>query len=116
MDYQLIVNTVLNELFSECGNIITLHPTQREIVIASIAHTLKNVLDVEQELEVLPIIQSMATSELILTDNYCECHYCTLSGVPLDKRRATIKPEEHDADCPVRLAAAWLEEQRKTQP
>ncbi len=42
-----IVSTVISELFQECGNIITLHPAQRERVITSIAFRLKNVMSAE---------------------------------------------------------------------
>lgn len=68
--------------------------------------------------QAVPIIQNMATSELVYNDNsgYCECHYCTLSGVGFDNRRAEIKPTDHDQDCPIRLAAAWLEKWRQAQP
>ena len=44
-----IVDTIISELFQECGNIITLHPAQRERVITSIAYRLKNAMTVEGE-------------------------------------------------------------------
>lgn len=44
-----IVDTVLSELFQECGNIIILHPAQRERVTKAIAYQLKNVMTAEGE-------------------------------------------------------------------
>lgn len=44
-----IVNTVITELFQESGNIITLHPAQRERITKIIACRLKNVMEVEGE-------------------------------------------------------------------
>lgn len=65
-----------------------------------------------------PIIQKMATSELTYNSfrGDCECQYCPLAGIPLKKRLLGIKPEEHFANCPVRLAAAWMEKWREIQP
>lgn len=65
-----------------------------------------------------PIVRAMATSKLVYKNNRdsCECQYCPLAGIPLKKRLLGIKPEEHFAGCPVRLAAAWLEKWREIQP
>lgn len=63
-----------------------------------------------------PIIEAMAASKLVYKSRgSCECPYCPLSGVPLKERLLGIKPEQHFANCPIRLAAAWMEEWRKTQ-
>ncbi len=40
-----IVNAVISELFQECGNVITLHPAQRERVVTAIARRLKSTLE-----------------------------------------------------------------------
>lgn len=87
-------------------------------IIDKLAHTVDTRKSTHELLLLaIPIIQDMATSRMILADDsdYYECPYCPLSSVPLDTRRSTLKPEEHDVNCPIRLAAAWLEQWRITQ-
>jgi hypothetical protein len=52
-----IVDTVISELFSECGNIITLHPAQRERVVLSIAYRLKSVMSADSESKAPPWVR-----------------------------------------------------------
>lgn len=63
----------------------------------------------------VPIVQAMAESKPVYNDNsgYLECQYC-----PATSRTFTEPPlslEDHHEDCPIRLAAAWLEEWKKQQ-
>lgn len=52
-----IVDTVISELFQECGNIITLHPAQRERVVTSIAYRLKSVMSTDNESKAPPWVR-----------------------------------------------------------
>ncbi len=52
-----IVDTIISELFQECGNIITLHPAQRERVITSIAYRLKSVMSANSESKAPPWVR-----------------------------------------------------------
>lgn len=69
----------------------------------------------EQELlqDAIPIIQAMEMSELVYNDSSgdLECHYCNLAC----HHYYTLRPAplEHDRDCPIHLAAVFLEKWRK---
>lgn len=52
-----IVDTIISELFQECGNIITLHPVQRERVVTSIAYRLKSVMSADSESKAPPWVR-----------------------------------------------------------
>lgn len=62
-----------------------------------------------------PIIEALANSEPAYNDNngYLECQYCPATSRTFTKPPLSL--EDHHEDCPVRLAATWLEGWKKQQ-
>jgi hypothetical protein len=60
-----IVNIVLSELFQECGDVITLHPTQRERVVTTIAHRLKSTMEAEGEVSPMVSIETAICQRMV---------------------------------------------------
>jgi hypothetical protein len=69
----------------------------------------------EQTQHFIIIAQAMADSEMVYNDNsgLTECCYCTTTRQIMVE---PLQPQQHDEDCPVRLAAAWLEKHKVEQP
>lgn len=65
--------------------------------------------------QAVPIIEAVANSKPAYNDNsgYLECQYCPATSRIFTEPSLSL--EDHHEDCPIRLAAAWLDEWKKQQ-